>query len=258
MGIFARAAHAVVIMGLAGCAPRPAPPVHWGYSGKSAPRHWAELGSENEACRRGRFQSPIDLHAVARRLARPLVLDYRPDRLRIVNNGHTVQVDHQGASTLTIGDRTYTLVQYHLHSPSEHTVEGRRFALELHLVHRHPSGDLAVIGVLIDEGSEPLEEGQAIARVWDHLPAHAGEVFVGDESVNPRALLPASLEHYQYHGSLTTPPCSETVDWSVLAQPLRMSAGHIAEFRRLYRANARPIQPRSDWCLLPEQHGAGG
>lgn len=255
MGIFARVARAGVIAAVVGCTPKPAPAVHWGYTGRSDPGHWAELAPENAACGRGRFQSPIDLHAVARRLARPLRFDYRPDRLRIVNNGHTVQVDHQAGSTLTIAGRTYTLAQYHIHSPSEHTVDGRRFALELHLVHRHVSGDLAVVGVLIDEGSERGAEGEAIARVWDHLPAHAGEVFTGDESVNPGVLLPTSLEHYQYHGSLTTPPCSENVDWSVLVRPVLMSAEHIAEFRRLYRANARPIQARPDWCLLAEPHG---
>lgn len=259
MGAAARAV--LMIAALAGCGVTPAPdkpaPAHWGYKGEADPARWGQLDPSYAACQRGHFQSPIDLHAVARRLARPLVLDYRPDRLRMVNNGHTVQVQHAGGSTLTIDDRIYTLSQYHVHSPSEHTIDGRRFALELHFVHTHPSGDLAVLGVLVDEGEEQGAEAQAIGKVWQHLPGHKGDSFAGDVTVDPRDLLPDSLEHYQYHGSLTTPPCTESVDWSVLARPLTMSAAHVEAFRRIYRANARPVQMRPDWCLTPEQHGGG-
>ncbi len=265
MGAAARALQGVVIAVLGACSastkPEPQPstaPAHWEYESKGDPEHWAQLDPRNDACKNGHYQSPIDLHAVARRLARPLTLDYRPDTLRIVNNGHTVQVQHRAGSTMTVDDRTYTLEQYHIHSPSEHTVEAHPFALEIHFVHSHPSGDLAVLAVLVEEGVEAGAEAQAIAKVWGHLPLHALEAFTGDESVDPRDLLPASLEHFQYHGSLTTPPCTETVDWSVLAQPLAMSRAHIAAFRRLYSANARPIQPRPDWCLVPKQHVPAG
>jgi carbonic anhydrase len=259
MGATARIAAGIVIAAL-GCQSPATPaersePAHWGYEGKGEPERWGELDPRYDVCQKGHFQSPIDLHAVAKRLARPLSLDYRPDALRIVNNGHTVQVQHQGGSTLTIGDRTYTLAQYHVHSPSEHTIAGQRHALEIHFVHTHPSGDLAVLGVLVDEGTEQGAEARAIAQVWAHLPTQS---FTGGEVVDPRELLPASLDHYQYHGSLTTPPCTEVVDWSVLAEPIRMSSAHIEAFRRLYRANARPVQPRPDWCLVPEQHARSG
>lgn len=262
MGAAARIAASIVIA-IFGCrTPAPAAEeaeqAHWAYDGKGEPERWGELDPRYAACQKGHFQSPIDLHAVARRLARPLSLDYRPDTPRIQNNGHTVQVQHQGGSTLTIEDRTYTLAQYHVHSPSEHTIEGRRHALEIHFVHTHPSGDLAVLGVLVDEGAEQGAEARTIAEVWSHLPTHAGDSFAGDVAVDPRELLPASLDHYQYHGSLTTPPCAEVVDWSVFTEPIRMSSAHIEAFRRLYRANARPVQPRADWCLVPEQHVPDG
>jgi carbonic anhydrase len=271
MGVIARIAAGIVIAAF-GCGTstpsgEKSEPAHWGYDGKGEPQRWGELDPRYAACQKGHFQSPIDLHVVAKRLARPLSLDYRPDALRLVNNGHTVQVQHQGGSTLTIGDRTYTLAQYHVHSPSEHTTEGRRHALELHFVHTHPSGDLAVLGVLVDEGAEQGAEARAIAQVWAHLPAHAGESFTGDAVVDPQELLPPSLDHYQYHGSLTTPPCTEVVDWSVLAEPIRMSrrfAGSTAPTRgRSSRARtgawsrSSTRRPQAERCPRRSRRGEG-
>src|SRR5690606_13033398 len=107
-----------------------------------------------DACTQGLLQSPIDLHAVALRGAQELRFDYHPDRLEITNNGRTVEIEHHAESALWIDERPFPLVQYHLHSPSEHTVEGERFPLEIHFVHRDAGGRLAVVGVLVREGVE--------------------------------------------------------------------------------------------------------
>ncbi|MBL9104211.1 MAG: carbonic anhydrase family protein [Myxococcales bacterium] len=205
-----------------------------------------------ETCKHGLLQSPIDLHAVAERGADRLHFDYRPDTLRIQNTGHTVQVDHRSGSTVRAGDQTFELVQYHMHSPSEHTVEGKRYPLEIHLVHRNAAGLLAVVGVLVEEGPESPAEAATTAVIWDHLPATAGAHAEAVSQVDPATLLPADHTHFFYTGSLTTPPCTEHVRWHVMTTPVPLSAAHIAAFRRLYSDNARPVQ-RPDWC---PSHGA--
>ena len=207
------------------------------------------VNSAGDVCKTGKLQSPIDLYAIARRGDAALKFAYRPDTLRIVNNGHTVEVEHRADSELWTGEQSYRLVQYHMHSPSEHHVEGKRYPLEIHFVHRNADGMLAVVGVLVEQGEEVGREVQAVAAVWEHLPPVSGGHEELDIEVDPLDLLPASHEHYFYSGSLTTPPCTEKVRWHVLATPLRMSAEHIERFRAIYSDNARPIQ-RHDWCPL--------
>lgn len=253
-----RAAILVGALLLSACASRregrsaaPAAPRHaeWSYEGEASPDHWGDVDASYEQCKRGRLQSPIDLHAVAVRRSDDLRFDYRPDTLRIVNNGHTVQVDHQAASRLHVGGQVYALTQYHVHSPSEHTFNGEHFPLEIHFVHRGPGGVLAVVGVLIAEGREVGSEGRVVRTIWSYLPARAGEAEVAAVAVNPLDLIPAERAYYFYLGSLTTPPCTESVLWHVLAEPMPMSKEHIAAFRELYSDNARPVQ-RPDWCPL--------
>ena len=226
----------------------------WGYMGPGAPEHWGELSAQFATCASGQFQSPIDLRPIAKADVDSLTLSYEPDTLRIVNNGHTVQINHTAGSTLRIGDHPFTLLQYHFHSPSEHTESGTAHALELHLVHQDERGNYAVLAVFLDESTG--DDGSA-PRPWAHLPQVPDGVvheYVG-ERVDPAELLPPTLVHYQYHGSLTTPPCTETVTWNVLDTPLTLPAERIADFRELYGANARPVQPRADWCLAPHVIG---
>lgn len=255
------AAAGLVLVACAASGPAPSDPPHaavrdashaWGYMGPGSPDHWAELSPEFAKCASGHFQSPIDLRPIAKADVDTLSLDYQPDTLRIVNNGHTIQVNHHGDSTLRIGDHPFRLLQYHFHSPSEHTEVGDAHALELHLVHQDDQGHYAVLAVFFDEG--PAKDGP---DPWHHLPEvpDAMEHQYEGETVDPRDLLPPSLVHYQYHGSLTTPPCSETVTWNVLETPVTMPADRIEQFRHLYAANARPVQPRPTWCLEPHVIG---
>lgn len=227
-----------LLMGCVACKPAPPGPTAAAY----------------DACTQGHLQSPIDLHAVAKRGAQALRFAYRPDELEITNNGRTVEVEHHADSALEVDGHTYRLLQYHLHSPSEHTVEGERFPLEIHFVHRDEAGRLAVVGVLVREGAEAGREAAAVREVWSHLPPRVGEVERVAATVDPHDLLPADHAHYFYLGSLTTPPCTEEVRWHVLATPLPMAAAHIDQFRALYHDNARPVQ-RPDWCPLRRAAG---
>ncbi len=223
---------------------------HWSYEGAEDPSHWARLSPEFASCGVGHQQSPIDIVTAA---ATPLpagtagfdpVLFGPTTRqavpVDIVNNGHTVQVDTVGSGALMIGDARYVLQQFHFHSPSEHTVDGRSYPLEVHFVHKATDGKLAVIGVLFEEGAE----NPALAPFWKSLPRSAGApVDLGAGGVSIDTLLPARRDAYRYAGSLTTPPCSEAVKWVVMADHVSASAAQIATFRAIIQGNNRPVQP---------------
>lgn len=215
---------------------------HWSYSGATGPSRWASLASDYSNCRTGRAQSPIDIESshVRKQQLTPLRFDYRPSPLRIINNGHTIQVNVDEGSTLNVGGHRYTLVQLHFHHPSEEVIDGKSFAMVVHLVHRDKQGHLAVVAI-------PLQPGKANAlfsTLWRNIPHSQGhESTPRDVRIDAARLLPASHAYYAFSGSLTTPPCSEGVRWFVLKSPMTLSSEQVATFAKLYRSNARPVQP---------------
>jgi len=232
---------------LSAIAEETAGPPHWGYGGDDGPAHWGELSTEYQACQLGTHQSPIDLDGAIAANLPPLRLDYRETPLRILNNGHTIQVNYEPGSTLTIGDQTFELVQFHFHHPSEHQVHGKPAEMELHLVHRNAAGALAVLGVLLTVGSE----NAALQPIFAAMPDRPGpEQTVAGVTLNAQALLPRNLASYRYFGSLTTPPCSEGVSWIVLQQPVTVSSAQIRQFADLFPSNARPVNALNQRFLL--------
>jgi carbonic anhydrase len=228
----------------------PATP-HWSYGEEHGPAEWGELCPEFATCATGRSQSPIDISGAPNATLPAIATSYAPAQLRIVhhehqadvvNNGHTVQVNYPKGSTLTVDGQTYELLQYHFHSPSEHTLQGRHFPMEMHLVHKSADGKLAVVGVFIDEGAA----NSAFDPVWANLPTEKGlEIHHEHVLVDVDELLPPknARSTYRYDGSLTTPPCSEGVKWLVMATPVALSKGQIAAFRAIIHDNNRPTQP---------------
>lgn len=223
--------------------------IHWGYGPDDGPASWGGMNAEWTACSSGEAQSPIDIRDVTSAAAIPgLALAFPETSIRIVrqeyvlkvlDNGHTIQVNVDAADTLTIGEERFGLRQYHFHSPSEHTVDGEHYAMEMHLVHESADGDLAVVGVLIEEG----EHNAAFDAVWRNRPTEPGtEVQLDDVSVNIDDLLPTERTHWRYHGSLTTPPCSEGVRWFLMKTPIRLDAEQIRQFRDEFTGNTRPTQ----------------
>lgn len=169
----------------------------------------------------GKKQSPIDIVAdetIAATLP-PLVFKYRSTPFVVENNGHVVEVPYAPGSAIRIGQNTYKLLQFHLHAPSEHTVNGQFAAAELHLVHRNALLDLAVVGVLINVGS-PVNS--VVNEILLNAPIEEGEFEIYG-SINAKNVLPRSKGYYTYSGSLTTPPCSEGVRWFVLKEPVFVS-----------------------------------
>lgn len=213
---------------------------HWGYTGHAGAAHWAELDEGYKTCKLGKLQSPIDI-ATAKAEAAPLEpigFAYAAGAAELVNNGHTIQVNLPAGGAATIAGVEYQLVQFHFHTPSEEKIDGKAYPLVAHLVHKNAEGKLAVVAVLFKLG----KENAALKPVFGGLPAKQG-ASRALEAINAADLLPAERGYYAFMGSLTTPPCSEEVRWQVLKTPVELSAAQLGAFKRLYRMNARPVQP---------------
>jgi len=230
-------------------APASTDPV-WHYEGPEGPERWGTLSPKFSACGEGRAQSPIDLGEATPVTASPtLKLKFPPAALKIahhehvadgINNGHTIQINYAGGDTMTIADESFALVQYHFHHQSEHTVKGKHYPMEMHLVHKSASGKLAVVGVFIEEGAH----NKAFDPIWSNLPSKKGvETHYEHVTVDVDALLPTNRASYRYDGSLTTPPCSEGVKWVVMTTPIQLSAEQIRAFSTIIHDNNRPPQP---------------
>lgn len=209
--------------------------VHWGYSGEMGPQHW---GDEFPTCGNGQKQAPLNIVGPFEKSKDVLTVGYKPGALKLLNNGHTIQVNVEPGSTLKINKTVYNLLQFHFHRPSEEQIDGKPMAMVAHFVHKSDDGKLAVVGVLLNEGKEnPL-----IKTLWDKAPRSEGpEVTVEGVKINPQDLLPASLAHYSYEGSLTTPPCTEGVSFYILKSTVDIAKKQVNDFP--FKLNARPVQP---------------
>ena len=216
--------------------------VHWTYTGDRGPENWGELTDEFEACAEGDEQSPIDVVEVEPD-TETLGFDYEASSGTILNNGHTIQVKPSDGGSITVNDERFDLVQFHFHAPAEHKLEGATHALEIHLVHQNDDDELAVVGAFIKPGAS----NEALDPFWNDLPEDADEEVDLPDDVDPADLLPLDRDAmYLYDGSLTTPPCSEGVQWILLPEAVEMSEDQIDMFRDLYDNNARPVQPLND------------
>jgi len=214
---------------------------HWAYDGKAGPKAWGKLDPEWSKCSSGKAQSPIDILPRAGN-ASPIEFHYRPTPASIIDNGHTLQVNFEPGSTIDIDRHTYALVQFHFHTPSEHSIAGEHYPLELHLVHKDVDGKLAVIGVLFDAGAE----SKVLPSLWAQWPRKVDTAAKLPRPFDPSLLLPDNRKVFRYSGSLTTPPCSEGVVWNVMRRTLSDTRGHIDEFIKRYPLNARDIQPLNE------------
>ncbi|MCE9638869.1 MAG: carbonic anhydrase family protein [Betaproteobacteria bacterium] len=211
---------------------------HWGYgeAGK-----WGDLSAEFKECKLGKEQSPIDIQTKAAEKTKLAAIgfNYKAGAGDVVNNGHTIQVNLTDAGSAKLAGSDYQLLQFHFHTPSEEKVDGKNFPLVAHLVHKSAAGGLGVVGVMFKEG----KENAALKPVFDAMPAKEGGKAALKANLNAADFLPADKGYYAFKGSLTTPPCSEGVAWQVMKQPVELSKGQIEAFRKLYKMNARPVQP---------------
>lgn len=226
-----------------------AEPPHWTYEGEEGPAHWGELDSAYALCGMGAHQSPIDVQSPQGQDLTNISFHYQPSEVNILNNGHTVQVNYDSGSYMELEDVRYDVVQFHYHAPSEHALDGKLFAAELHIVHKNADGNLAVVGILFDEGTQ----NDALQPFIDNLPAEKSDVHDTGVKINAADLLPAVQTTYRYSGSLTTPPCSEDVRWNLMTSPVEASSAQLEALANLFEdGNNRPVQPLNDRPLAED------
>jgi carbonic anhydrase len=221
----------------------------WRYEGEGGPAHWSEMSPEWTKCTKGTRQSPIVIQGGIKVNLEPIAFDYKPSRFTIIDNGHTIQVNLAAGNRITILGRTYELVQFHFHRPSEERVGGKAYDMVVHLMHRDETGKIAMIAVLIERGAAQT----LIQTVWNNIPLEKNEIDTPSGTMDMNDILPLKRDYYTYMGSMTTPPCSEGVLWMVMKVPVSISQEQIDIFAHLYSMNARPIQPTFE-RLIKESH----
>jgi carbonic anhydrase len=222
--------------------------VPWNYSGENGPDNW---GSIAPGCNPGSAgsQSPIDIESAALAAATPptagaLTINYLPTIFEVENTGRTIEAvpDDLQANYITINDKKFYLQQFHLHNPSEHTLDNSSFAMELHLVNKSDDGALAVLGVLMNAGAE----NAVLAELFTKMPTTKTDeqsMVALDEKIDPTDLIPSGSKVARYSGSLTTPPCTEPVIWSVFLTPSAVSDPQLAALATIFPGSHRPTQP---------------
>lgn len=221
-------------------------PVDWSYRGARGPEHWGDLAPEFSPCK-GAQQSPIDLGGAQPVDYQPISFHYRSSALSVVNDGHSVRVNYLPGSYLWAGDRQYELKELDFHVPGEHRLNGRAADMEMHLLHKGPAGELAVVAVPMRAGRRM---NSTLTRIWDQIPPAPGEFYGRELGINAVFLLPADRSYFTYVGSLTTPPCTEGVRWFVLAQPVEVDGSYVQHLLSLLGNNARPVQPVNGRTVL--------
>ncbi|AOA59808.1 carbonic anhydrase [Acinetobacter larvae] len=217
--------------------------VHWGYDAERGPAQWGKLSADYKACSDGKNQTPINITNVYESEHKhPIDVEYQVHPNHVVFNGHTVQINSQDQSDyLVLDQEKYYLQQFHLHTPSENQIDGKSFPLELHFVNANAQGELTVMAVMFELGQKNSEWD----KIWADLSYKENDVKSLAQEVDLEKLLPKNREYYRFSGSLTTPPCSEGVNWIVYKQPMTISKQQLAEFQKILKghSNNRPIQP---------------
>ena len=227
-------------------APMTADVVEWGYDGPGAPGNWSSLSEEYASCAVGEQQSPVDITGYENGAVEPISFLYGSDAIAVRNDGKFVHVDYTPGNTLSVGQSTFGLKSTHLHSPSEHRVDGVSFAAELHLVHAHANGHLVVVALLFRLG----EPSPAVQAILDAAPA-AGNTVGDSIMLNASGYVPSELGYYQYDGSKTTPPCHEPVVWYVMREPKTISPEQVNNLLALSGGpNNRPVQPTGSRMII--------
>ncbi|MEC3908548.1 carbonic anhydrase family protein [Tamlana sp. 2201CG12-4] len=203
---------------------------HWSYSGETSPEHWTEI-EKNSDCD-GQLQSPVNIihrSADSVKTDHNLKILYTPTTLisEVENNGHSIQFDFEPGDSINYKNDTYFLKQIHFHEPSEHKINGVIYPIEMHLVHVSKSGKITVLGVLGEEG----DESQLFEFFESFLPLENGSKKEIHQKIDLSSLFLEDKHYYSYGGSLTTPPCTESVNWVVFKEPIVLSVEEVLKLK---------------------------
>lgn len=218
----------------------------WDYR-ENGPARWRGLSPAFNKCGAGDQQSPVDLRDGTKAALPGLKVNLPRQRVTVWNNGHTLQVSAPAGSSVDIGVTALSLSQFHFHTPSEHSIEGKDAPMEVHFVFAHPDASLTVLAALMIPG----QRNAAFSAIMGVAPTHRDGKASTAAAIDAAELLPARMSSsWRYKGSLTTPPCTQNVDWVVFDNPVTVAADDIMRFRSIFPVNARPRQPLNRRYLL--------
>lgn len=215
----------------------------WSYEGNHGPSHWGSVSSAYKTCQNGHLQSPIALQQKDTRsadIASKIDFHYQDDEFQInAGDANLTAIPHVQHEVIIQG-KTYALKDFRFHTPSEHTLEGKVFPMELQLLHQSSDGSQLAFAVLFEVGRE--NQNLSIVQKSFHDQ--------GSLVINPLWLIPQRASYFRYEGSLTVPPCHENVVWNVFKNPLAVSPAQIEFFTKQLGHNARPIQADHDRAVI--------
>ncbi len=217
---------------------------HWDYEHTD----WTDLGYVDCS---GTIQSPVNILSMETIKADlPNVsISYSPFPIKIIDNGHTLQVNNNGVNKISYNGHDYEFKQFHFHAHSEHQLDGKSSEMELHLVHQDPNSKaLLVLGFFIEPGSA----NDLFDKVLKNWPKEKEVEQTGTDSIDLNSIIPKDKKYFTYTGSLTTPPCSQGVSFILFKQHLNFSTEQISAFTAVYDHNARPIQPLNNRLVFED------
>jgi len=223
-------------------------PKHWSYDGETSPDHWAEI--EKESSCGGNHQSPIDIVSASAivQASGLIVSDINYDESitihDVTNNGHSVQYNFEDKHNyVDFAGKRYNLIQFHFHAASEHTINGKHFPLVIHMVHVSEDKEFVVFAIMVSEG----DKNETLDFIETYLPINPGETKAIGKPHNFTEYLVGDFDHLYYKGSLTTPPCTEAVNWFLFKDDITASPAQIKAMADLMPINNfRPTQPLND------------
>jgi carbonic anhydrase len=216
-------------------------PGKWGYGETNGPARWGQMEEAWKTCDGGVQQSPVDLKPSGQSVTLPaLTLRYINGPLVVQNTAVEFKVP-TARGALTYGTEVVNaqLTQFHFHVRSEHTVDGKPYAGEIHFVHQAPNNRVYVVAVFIDAGADAPND--ALQQILDLKPATACTSRRRDANFNPQSLLPPTERFWTYPGSLTTPACGEGVTFFVLRDPIKATKTQVRDLSVGFD-NFRPTQ----------------
>ena len=218
----------------------PHKPSAFNYDGTQASDEgWGELSANNAACEIGTSQSPINISYTTIADLPKLKFDYRLSNSHIENKENTLVITPDEKNTLSVDGHDYQLKEIRLHSPSEHTVLDKPYALEIHLIHKDGKGQILIVAVFSEADEE--QDNEAFAMLSEHLPGNTTEI--SETVLNITKLLPKKMGYFSYTGSLTWPPCTENVQWRVLKNPISFTSQQFHKLVGILKRNSRLVQP---------------
>ncbi|MGD1936726.1 MAG: carbonic anhydrase [Cyanophyceae cyanobacterium] len=234
--------------------------LQWGYIGENDPNHWHEVSDNYQICQWGKRQSPINVELLENETLKvsdrrkvgffegypeEIYFRYGPVNLEAFDAGYTLQANVGAGLYLELGREAYELKQFHFHTPSEHQLNSNASAMEMHLVHQNEAGEFAVVALMIEENKNRQGQGMSdfekdLEPLWGFFKDGVDTKLI--PSVHLAKILPRDRHFFRYSGSLTTPPCSESVEWIIFRTPLTLSTENLSRYRSHFPSNARPIQ----------------